>query len=392
MSQTATAEFVFFHSSRRVVCAWNGLDRIGALAEEHGCRRPALVVDAFFASGDIAARAADALAKATGTRPPVVPVPAHEPDTDSIAAAAAALVEAKPDMIVAIGGGSAMDTAKVARMLLSNPGPVEAVSGFGKKLLPHASLFVCVPTTAGTGSEVSESAIASKSGSDVKLIFRSQEMTPQIALLDASLTTSCPAKVTAQSGYDALTHAVEAYVSKMANAMTDPFALESMRLLAASLVRAYRVPDDREARTQCLIASCQAAVAFNSANLGLAHAFAAPLGALHHVAHGLGNALALPVVTAFNQPTLGRKGETIAAIFGTRDAATAMSKVRHELDLDLSLDRFVPDDPAREKVAQAASRSGQVRMNPRLADIDDLRAMLEAMRKPTGGQTPAFAR
>ncbi len=392
MSQTAPADFVFFHSSRRVVSAWNGLERVGALAEEHGCKRPALVVDAFFANGEVALRAADALAKATGLRPPIVPVPAHEPDTDSIAKAAAALADAKPDMIVAIGGGSAMDTAKVARMLLSNPGTVEAISGFGKKLNPHASLFVCVPTTAGTGSEVSESAIASKSGSDVKLIFRSQEMTPQIALLDASLTVSCPAKVTAQSGYDALTHAVEAYVSKMSNAMTDPFALEAMRLLAASLVRAYREPTDREARTNCLIASCQAAVAFNSANLGLAHAFAAPLGALHHVAHGLGNALALPVVTAFNRPALGAKGDTIAAIFGTPDAASAMSKVRHALDLDLSLDLYVPDADAREKVAQAASRSGQVRMNPRLADIDDLRAMLDAMRKPTGGATPAFAR
>lgn len=392
MTQTAPADFVFFHSSRRVVCAWNGLERLGALAEEHGCRRPALLVDAFFAGGDIAARAASVLAKATGTASPVIPVPAHEPDTDSIAKAAEALAAAKPDLIVAIGGGSTMDTAKVARMLLSNPGTVEAISGFGKKLAPHASLFVCVPTTAGTGSEVSESAIASKSGSDVKLIFRSQEMTPQIALLDASLTVSCPAKVTAQSGYDALTHAVEAYISKMSGVMTDPFAVESMRLLAGSLVRAYREPQDREARTWCLVASCQAAIAFNSANLGLAHAFAAPLGALHHVAHGLGNALALPVVTAFNQPALGRKGETIAAIFGTRDAATAMSKVRHALDLDLSVDLYVPDGDAREKVAQAASRSGQVRMNPRLADIDDLRAMLEAMRKPTGGETPAFVR
>lgn len=392
MSQPALADFVFVHSSRRVVCAWNGLDRLGALAEEHGCKRPALVVDAFFAAGEIAARAGDLLAKATGLKPPVVPVPAHEPDTDSIAKVVAALAEAKPDMIVAIGGGSAMDTAKVARMLLSNPGPVDAISGFGKKLAPHASLFVCVPTTAGTGSEVSESAIAGKSGSDVKLIFRSQEMTPQIALLDASLTVSCPAKVTAQSGYDALTHAVEAYVSKMSGVMTDPYAVESMRLLAGSLVRAYREPQDRDARTACLVASCQAAIAFNSANLGLAHAFAAPLGALHHVAHGLGNALALPVVTAFNQPSLGPKGETIAAIFGTRDAATAMSKVRHALDLDISLDNFVPDDAAREKVAQAASRSGQVRMNPRLADIDDLRAMLDAMRKPTGGNAPGFSR
>ena len=392
MSDSFPAEFSFFHSARRVVCAWESLPRLAAFAEEFGCKRPALVVDAFFAKGAAVAQASEALAKGAGTKPVVVVVPAHEPDTDSIAKAAGELKQASPDMIVAIGGGSAMDTAKVARMLLSNPGTVEGISGFGKKLLPHASLFVCVPTTAGTGSEVSESAIGSKTGSDVKLIFRSPEMTANIALLDASLTMSCPPHVTAQSGYDALTHAVEAYVSKASSIMTDPIAVESFRLLSKWLVRAYREPTDRAARTWCLIASCQAAIAFNSANLGLAHAFAAPLGALHHVGHGLGNALALPVVTAFNAPSLGAKGEAIAAAFGTKTAAGAMSKVRHALDLDISLDKYVPDAEAREKVAQAASRSGQVRMNPRLADIDDLRAILEAMRTPTGGAEPAFTR
>jgi len=385
MINNAPADFTFLHSARRVVHGWGALEKIGGFATEFAAKRPTLMVDAFFAGGEAAGRA-------TGARPAVIAIPAHEPDTDSIAVAAAALAESAPDMIVAIGGGSAMDTAKIARMLLSNPGPVEAISGFGKTLAPHSSLFVCVPTTAGTGSEVSESAIASKSGSDVKLIFRSPEMTAQIALLDASLTVSCPPSVTAASGYDALTHAVEAYVSKASSVMTDPIAVESFRLLAKHLVRAYRDPEDRAARSWCLIASCQAAIAFNSANLGLAHAFAAPLGALHHVGHGLGNALALPVVTAFNAPALGEKGDVIARAFGAHTAAEAMSKMRFDLGLDLSVDQFVPDAESREKVAQAASRSGQLRMNPRLADIDDLRAILEAMRVPTGGLAPAFAR
>ena len=392
MIDQAPGEFAFFHSTRRVLHGWGSLAKLGAMAEEFGCRRPALIVDAFFAQSEPAMRAADLLVKATGMRPAIISVPAHEPDADSIAATHAELAKIAPDMIVAIGGGSAMDTAKVARMLLSNPGPVEGIAGFGKKLAPHASLFVCVPTTAGTGSEVSESAIAGKSGSDVKLIFRSPEMTAQIALLDASLTVSCPPMVTATSGYDALTHAVEAYVSKASGVMTDPMAVESFRLLAKWLVPAYRTPDDRAARSWCLIASCQAAIAFNSANLGLAHAFAAPLGALHHVGHGLGNALALPYVTAFNAPALGAKGDVIAAAFGTRTAAEAMSKIRFDLGLDLSVDGYVPDADAREKVAQAASRSGQLRMNPRLADIDDLRAILEAMRSPTGGAAPTFSR
>lgn len=146
------------------------------------------------------------------------------------------------------------------------------------------------------------------------------------------------------------------------------------------------------ARSACLIASCQAAIAFNSANLGLAHAFAAPLGALHHVAHGLGNALALPVVTAFNEPKLGAKSEVIARAFGAKSAAHAMGKIRAAVGLDVSIDKYVPDEASRAKVAQAAMRSGQVRMNPRAATLDDAQAMIEAMRVPTGGDAPDFAR
>jgi alcohol dehydrogenase class IV len=387
----APSDFVFVHSNRRVVQGWGAIEKLKALAEEAGCRKAAVVLDGFFLSQPIAGKLADLLALPGGAAA-LIGVPTHEPDTDTIEACRASLADSKADFIVALGGGSAMDTAKIARMLLSNPGPVDGIAGFGKKLAPHASLLVCVPTTAGTGSEVSESAIAGKPGSDVKLIFRSQEMTPQIALLDPELTVSCPARVTAQSGYDAITHAVEAFVSKMSGPMTDPFAVSAFTQLARWLPVAYAEPTNRAARAWCLIASAQAAIAFNSANLGLAHAYAAPLGALHHVPHGLGNALALPVVTAFNAPMLGEKGETIARAFGARTAAEAMAKSRHAVGLDLSLDEFVPDAAAREKVAQAASRSGQVRMNPRLADIDDLRAMLEAMRKPTGDGAPDFAR
>jgi alcohol dehydrogenase class IV len=384
-------DFVFVHSNRRLIHGWGAVEKLKALAEEAGCRKAAVVLDGFFLGQPISAKLSDLLTL-PGGKPALIGVPTHEPDTGTIEACRDALAASGADFIVGLGGGSAMDTAKIARMLLSNPGPAEGIAGFGKKLAPHASLFVCVPTTAGTGSEVSESAIAGKAGSDVKLIFRSQDMTPQIALLDPELTVSCPARVTAQSGYDAITHAVEAYVSRMSGPMTDPFAHSAFALLARWLPLAVAEPTNRAARSWCLIASAQAAIAFNSANLGLAHAFAAPLGALHHVPHGLGNALALPVVTAFNEPALGDKAAVIAGAFGARSAAEAMAKARHAVGLDLSLDAYVPDADARERVAQAASRSGQMRMNPRQAEIGDLRAMLEAMRTPTGAAAPAFSR
>jgi alcohol dehydrogenase class IV len=225
----------------------------------------------------------------------------------------------------------------------------------------------------------------------VKLIYRSPEMTARIALLDPALTVSAPAAVTAQSGYDAVTHAVEAYVSKAASIMTDPFAETALAQLAHWLPIAWETPDHKEARARCLIASCQAAIAFNSANLGLAHAIAAPLGALHHVSHGLGNALALPAVTAFNEPVLGEKGRLIAELLGAPSASEGLSKLRHAIGLDVGLDDFVPSDAARDLVAQAAMRSGQLRMNPRLADLDQMRAILEATRRPNGGGRPELA-
>jgi alcohol dehydrogenase class IV len=375
--------FTFFHSARRVVFAWDGIAQLKDIAAEHGARRVAVVVDGFFMTHPLRDRLSALL-----TPVAIHGVPQHEPDVAVVEACRDALAAADADMIVALGGGSAMDAAKVARMALANPGPVEGFAGLGKTLAPHRSLLVCVPTTAGTGSEVSESAIVSRTDSDVKLIYRSPEMTARIALLDPALSVSAPTSVTAQSGYDAVTHAVEAYVSRAASLMSDPFAESALAMLAHFLPIAWAEPEHREARARCLIASCQAAIAFNSANLGLAHAISAPLGALHHVPHGLGNALALPAVTAFNEPLLGEKGRMIAELLGGASAADGLSKLRHAIGLDLGLDDYVPDDAARDRLAQAAMRSGQVRMNPRLADLAQMRAILEAARQPDGGARP----
>jgi len=179
-----------------------------------------------------------------------------------------------------------MDAAKIARMLLSNPGPSRRSPASARPWRRTARCSSACRPRRAPGSEVSESAILGRPDSDVKLIYRSQDMTARIALLDPALTVSAPPRVTAESGYDAVTHAVEAYVSKMASIMTDPFAECALAQLAHWLPVAWEEPTHRAARSYCLIASCQAAVAFNSANLGLAHAISAPLGALHHVPMG----------------------------------------------------------------------------------------------------------
>ena len=373
------APFSFVHSNRRVIYAWDALAQLSDIVKSSGCTRTALVLDAYFMDTSLRARLEAML------HPRVVhAIPAEEPDTATIEACRDALAPVDPDLIVVIGGGSAMDATKVARLLLANPGSAESHAGIDRGLTPHGSLLIAAPTTAGTGSEVSESAIAGKAGHDIKLIWRSPDMTPQIAILDPALIVSCPPRVTAYAGYDAVTHAVEAYVSRAASVMTDPFAQSALALLARWLPVAYREPEHKEARGAVLVASLQAAIAFNSAHLGLAHAIAAPLGALYGVAHGLGNALALPAVTAFNEPFLGDKGAWIARAFGSRTAAGGLARLRHQLDLDLSLDLFAPTEAAREAIAQATMKSGQLRMNPRIAMLDDVRGVVAAMREPTG--------
>ena len=381
----AIAPFTFLHSSRRVIFGWDSLVQLDALARERGLKRPAAVIDEYFVGTALQERLRDLLKRATGTEPVFHAIPAHEPDAPGVEACAATLATANPDFIVAVGGGSTMDAAKVARMLLSNPGSAEAIAGPNVRMAPHASLLVAVPTTAGSGAEVSESAVIGKDGRDAKLIHRSQDMTPQVALLDPALSVSAPRRVTAYSGYDAVTHAVEAYISNMASPMTDPYAVSAMELLARWLVTACEQPDHREARSACLIASMQAAIAFNSANLGLAHAISGPLSAQQHVAHGLGNALALPHTLAFNDPVLGDKGRRIAEIFGGATASKALAALRHRVGLDVSLDEFVKTDAEREHLAQWAMKSGQVATNPRPTTIGDMRGILQAMRTPTGG-------
>ena len=287
---TAPRPFLFRHSTRQVIYAAGALTSIGDLVQTRRLRRVALVVDGFFSNTEVCDRVRG-LAERNAAAFVVHAPPNQEPDTDSVELCRRFLADFDPDCVLAIGGGSTMDTAKVARIMLSNPGDVAEAAGFDREFLPHPSLFVCMPTTAGTGSEVSEMAVVSLAGSDIKLRYRSQNMTAEIAVLDPELTVSAPPSVTAACGFDALTHAVEGFVSRLASPMTDPYTIDAVRRLARWLPIAFEEPENVDARGQCLLASTLAACAFNSTQLGLAHAIAAPLGALHHVAHGVANAL-----------------------------------------------------------------------------------------------------
>ncbi|MFW5880912.1 MAG: iron-containing alcohol dehydrogenase family protein [Roseicyclus sp.] len=259
----------------------------------------------------------------------------------------------------------------------------------------HPSLFVAVPTTAGTGSEVSDSAIVYVPRTIYKAVMRAPHLAPAVALLDPELGVTAPAEVTATAGYDAMTHAVEAYVSRAATPLMDPLALTAIAALARHLPVAFARPDDIVARGACLIASTQAGIAFNSAHLGMAHAVAGSLGALHHVPHGLTNALALPMTMtmtmAFCAPSLVDKAPSLAAALGAPSVAGGLARLRHGLGLDRGLDAYVPDAGARDRLAKAAMTSGQIAMSPRRPTPAQMRSLIEAMRVPGGREAPELS-
>ena len=382
----APEPFLFRHSARQILFGPGRLRELAAIAEARRVECAVVVMDGFFVGGALEARVRDVLGGLS--RVEVHGVPIQEPDTGTVETCRRVLEAARPDMVVAVGGGSTMDTAKVARILLSNPGTVEEMAGFDCRYEPHRSIMACVPTTAGTASEVSEMAVIGLEGSDIKLRYRSQNMTAQFAVLDPELLLTMPPAVTANTGFDALTHAIESYVSRGANVMSDPYALDAVRRLVKWLPVAYRRGDDPVARGHCHVGSMLAGVAFNSTQLGLAHAIAAPLGNIHHVVHGKANALALPAVMAYNEPELGDKGRVLAGVLGSATAAEGVARIRAELDLDAGLDEIIATEEEREAIVEAAMKSGNVPYSPRRPSVDDVRAVVAAMRKPVGAARP----
>lgn len=211
-----------------------------------------------------------------------------DPDIETVTAGVAKILEFQPDTVIALGGGSPIDAAK-------------AIVYFAAKQIDLRDCpFVAVPTTSGTGSEVSKFAVITDRARGIKYPLIDDTLLPDYAVLDAELTCSVPPKVTADTGLDVLTHAIEAFVCTEANAFTDALAEKSVKLVDHYLLLAYKEPDNREARQGMHNASCLAGAAFSNAGLGLCHSMAHAMGAQFHIPHGRANAILLPVVMSFN--------------------------------------------------------------------------------------------
>ena len=245
-----------------------------------------------------------------------------EPSVSSFNATLARAQEFRPDAVIGLGGGSALDVAKLVAALLDGTQKIGEVFGIGL-LKGRSALLVCVPTTAGTGSEVSPNAILLDDADEMKKGVVSPWLVPDAAFVDAELTLSVPPAVTAATGLDALTHCLEAYTNKFAHPVVDTWAIEGVRLTAGALVCAVREPGNLAAREKMALGSLYGGLCLGPVNTAAVHALSYPLGGKFHVAHGHANAILLPHVTRFNIPAAAERYADVAVALGAPRQATA---------------------------------------------------------------------
>lgn len=293
------------------------------------------------------------------------------------------------DLVVGVGGGSALDTAKAIGLMLKNPGNIRDYIGIDLVPGPGAPV-IAIPTTAGTGSEMTRFSVLSDKMAQAKLSVGSMYNCPTLALCDPELTVSLPPHLTASTGMDALTHALESFVNKATQPISEALSLQSMKLIAKSLRLAVVQGESLEARHDMLLASTIAAMAFNTTRLGLAHALAIPLGAYFKIPHGVVNAILLPEVMKFN--IIGNQGKfaQIARIFGEkvdglseRQAAERAVEAIRQLNYDIGITQTLSDYGVKEEdldiIVDEALLSGNVPVNPVKPSKEDLKNICRAL-------------
>ena len=308
-----------------------------------------------------------------------------EPTTDFISEGTQRFLQSGADSILAVGGGTPIDTAKGISVMAANPGSITDYTTPNSIKRPGIPV-IAVPATAGTGSEVTIYTVITDNETDNKLLFTSPYLMPKIAVLDPLLTLTMPKSLTAATGLDALTHAIEAYVSVKSQPMTDLLALSAIRLLTANLPRAWKDGNDIDAREKNLLAAHQAGLAFGNASVALVHGMSRPVGAYFHITHGVSNAVLLGPVTEFSisgnysryadiAEAMGINTDGMDAQEGAKTAAKAVKDIIKNLEvptlIELGVDktRFLAVIP---EMIEAAIASGSPANNPRIATKEEM--------------------
>jgi alcohol dehydrogenase class IV len=382
-----------FHVPSTILVGGGARREAAAQLQRLGVRRVLLVTDPGMMQLGPAVEIASQL-RAAGLHVAVFDGVQPDPTDRNVSDGLAMFQAEQCDSLVAVGGGSPIDAAKAIGALTANPWPLSQYAGYHKLPRPGAPL-IAIPTTAGTGSEVTKVAVITDTERDVKMMLLSVNLLPQVALVDYELTLSMPPGLTAAVGVDTLTHGIEAYVSRKAHGMTDALALSCIQLVARYLRTAFREPSNDEARAGMMLAACQGGMAFANSSVGLVHGMSRPIGALFHVPHGLSNAVLLPTVTRFSWPSAVSRYATISRLLGggnggaehapDEQAAAEIVPILERLNADLQVPRLgnCPGvDEARfrsliPKMANDALASGSPQNNPRIPTTDEIMSLYD---------------
>jgi alcohol dehydrogenase class IV len=350
----------------RVPVTFVGREAAGELCEaiaQSGVGKVLLVSDAVLVELGLVNRITTAL-DAAGLSYSIYAGVEPDPTTEQVEAGLAQLTREGCDAVLALGGGSPMDAAKVIAAAAANGGDVGKLEGMFKVRRPPLPLFA-IPTTAGTGSEGTVAAVVSDPESHVKKFFLDPKLLPTMAALDPTLMTGLPPHITAATGMDALTHAVESFIARTANAQTEAWAKTAVRLIFANLPTAYANGESLPARKAMALASFYAGLAFTRTSVGYVHAIAHTFGAFYRTPHGLANAIALPRVLEFSLVSAAPRLAQLADLLELEGAdetakarafVAALRELMEEVGIPPTLDALrVEDIPgiARQAVAEA---------------------------------------
>ena len=376
---------IFLPRAMRI--APGALNDLPAALSQLGLNAPVILTDAFLAGNGTLDRLL-AILKAAGMEARAFIEVRPDPTIASVDAARDFVTEARHDCVIGFGGGSSIDTAKAVAVLAVRGGTIRALKAPHQENAPGLPI-VAIPTTAGTGSEATRFTIITDETNDEKLLCAGVAYLPVLAIVDYELTLSKPPRLTADTGIDALTHAIEAYVSKLANPFSDGMAIAAMRAIWPNLRRACEDPGDRRAREAMMIGSLQAGIAFSNASVALVHGMSRPIGAHFHVAHGLSNAMLLPTVTAWSaSAALGRYADCADAMGlsqageGDQAAVARLVEALREINGKLAVPtpRSLGINEARwtellPLMAEQALASGSPGNNPRVPDAEIIQAL-----------------
>jgi alcohol dehydrogenase class IV len=330
------------------------------------------------------------LLEAAGFQIEVINTTPPEPEAEHVNTILNSVNSLNCEMVIGIGGGSSMDVAKLIAVLLTNDIPLRDL--LNKVPIRQRGLpTLMVPTTAGTGAEVTPNAIVLVPEEELKIGIVSSKLMPDCVILDPWMTVKLPAAITASTGMDALTHAIECYTSKKANPFSDTFAIKAITLISRSIRRAFRNGEDIDARHDMLLGAMLGGMSIATSSTTAVHALAYPLGGKYRIPHGLSNAILLPHVMKFNQDAAAEKFRDIAAAMGipvgalsTSQAADAMIESLYTLISNLNIaltlkDKGITDADLDFLVAAAAKVTRLLDNNPKLMTKDDIRAIYQKL-------------